>query len=55
MEAWDIIKICHATEGEYDVVIFERMRMLVEPVSNNDSLIREIDRLDLPLKESDVP
>ena len=43
------------TEGEYDVVIFERMRMLVEPVSNNDSSIREIDKLDLPLRESDVP
>jgi hypothetical protein len=29
--------------------------MLVEPVSENDTSIYEIDRLNLSLKESDVP
>jgi len=51
----DIVKIRDATECEHGVVIFERMSMLVEPVSENDTSIYEIDRLNLALKESDVP
>jgi hypothetical protein len=54
-QAWDIIEIRHATEGEYDLVIFERMRMLVEPVSNDGLSSHKIDRPNFPCKELDVP
>ena len=54
LETGDIVKICHATEREDDVVIFERVSVLIEPVSDDDTSIRQIDRLNFTLKESDV-
>jgi hypothetical protein len=43
LETWDIVKIRDATECEYDVVVFERMSMLVEPVSDDDTSMYEVD------------
>jgi hypothetical protein len=40
LETGDVVKIRDATECEHDVIVFQRMSLPVEPVSDDDTSMR---------------
>jgi hypothetical protein len=54
-ETGDVEKMYHATQSEDNVVVFQRMSVAVKTVRDDGTTLRQVDRLNLALKEPNVP
>ena len=53
-QAGEVVKVGDGAQGEHEVVVVQRVGVLVKPVADDDSARREVDRLDLPCEKADV-